>query len=1007
MAGNHPHMPADGVPSGDDDFAKVHRLIQRGGKPVDVAHAFALLGWPIGPCDHRADLPGKKRAKAPLTPKGKKDASGKKIAKTGGLWEFTTDPERVAAYWRKNPKALIGVRTGLEIKKFVLDADVEPGETVEEVLKRLADAVGPIPAGPITITQSGGMHLWFEMPDGVEVRNSAGRIRGIDWRGEGGFVVMPPSSMEDGKAYSWAVAPWEKPFPQPTPRILDFVLQRGDFAREKGKKAPASPDSGNPATGRKPQKPTSRPASSPADRRKKAAALTAFDEEISTLEGLSDDRNNQLFRSTANLAEFVAAGYLSQPTVEAALERASHTNGEVEKKGLQSVLATIASGMRTGLAKPRDLSHIDEDAARKEARRSSSSRPPEPPEPSDAPTPPQGSSRARSTSPKPEDPFPLPASTGFAWRSLDGEQWLCTAEQKMRRDKETGDDIPWTKYDRISTPFQVYAWLHIIAGTEKGTGLRIALIDPKTGELSTVDIRRSQLSGRLSGTVLERLYDAGLQIEQEKTVAQILRSMRPKKEITIVPCTGWHELPGVSEEPVFALPAGCVLGQKERPGLENELDRSVSIPAGDAMRGTLEGWSKGIAAVFADERVKHLQLGVMAGFAGPILTLAGLDSCGLVWTGMTSGGKSTAQKLAVSVWSRTEINKPGLMKSAHTTVNAVEGLLANATGTFLALDELALCDGKQIGKLIFAIASGTGKERMNSDGTMRQSRNWQTFVTLSSEQSLEKRVIDDGGVYTEGAALRILDIDVSSLDKSPKPGLFEQIELAEQNYGHAGPAFVQSLMNAGLHKRGDELRHRIIDAAQTLANGEPGAREDDTPSPSPALIRAAQPLAIVQVAAELAQEFGLLPKDADCAKAVQWAWDRFREASDRLVISPEERAIEALSLFIAQRWDVSIRAMDASRPAMREAEGWYDDKEICIPVDLLSRAAGNILPQKVLAKVLKGKGLLARTDAHHNTVRARDGKRFLRFYALSREHFASKPIEKSEPPASLTLQYKD
>jgi hypothetical protein len=902
---------------------------------------------------------------------------------------------------------MAGVPTGAASGFIVFDLDPAPGQDAAELLEQLRVRVGgKLPAALIAHTPRGGMHLMYAEPADVAIGNRANIFKAdkgagqIDVRGTGGYVIFAPSQRRgpqavrdgcDGRFYQWdeVEGPGEDfALSGMTPAMIDLIT-----GKDTSSSVPPAPE--NVATGSKAEKPASRPAGSLADRRKRAAASKAFDAEIADLTRTSSGgRNQQLNIAAMKLGQLVAAGVLSKTMVESALEAACHSNGLIKDDGLNSVRATIASGMAKGLSEPRDLSYIERDAAEKEYAPRRDARPRPPAESENA--------ASRRIAAKPEDFFSLPTCgrIGFAWHNADGMRWLCTAEQKTTRDKETGEDRIWTAHEKVSTPFQVDAWLHLIAGTEKATGLRIALIDPKTGELSTVDIRRSQLSGRLSGTVLERLYDAGLQIEQEKIVAQILRSMRPDKEIAILPCTSWHELPDMPGEPVFALPNGEILGPSKNRDIEMELDKSVAIPAADARRGSLQGWLKGIEAVFGDDRVPHLQLGTMAGFAGPVLTLAGLDSCGLVWTGLTSGGKTTAQKLAVSAWSRQEISKPGLMKSAHTTLNAVEGLLANANGTLLALDELALCDGKQIGKLIFEIASGRGKERMNSDGTMRQSRSWQTFVTLSSEQSLEKRVIDDGGVYTEGAALRILDIDVSSLDKSPKPELFQQIELIEQNYGHAGPAFVQGMMSKGLHSRGEELRRRIIDAAQTLAHGEPGEREDEA-SPSPALIRAAQPLAIVQVAAELAQEFGLIPRQADCAKVVQWAWDRFREASDRLVRTPEERAIEALSLFIAQRWDVSIRAIDASRPANREAEGWYDDDAIYIPAGLLSPAAGNILKQKPLAKILKEKGLLARTEGDHSTVRVRSGKRFLRIYALAREAFSSKPPEKPVPQSSL------
>jgi putative DNA primase/helicase len=57
-------------------------------------------------------------------------------------------------------------------------------------------------------TPGGGRHLYFALPEGEVPGNRTGLLRRVDVRGEGGYVIVPPSVRPDGKRYSWILAPW-------------------------------------------------------------------------------------------------------------------------------------------------------------------------------------------------------------------------------------------------------------------------------------------------------------------------------------------------------------------------------------------------------------------------------------------------------------------------------------------------------------------------------------------------------------------------------------------------------------------------------------------------------------------------------------------------------------------------------------------------------------------------------------------------------------------------------
>jgi hypothetical protein len=127
------------------------------------------------------------RDKRPACPNGVKDASA--------------DVEVIQRWWHTRPDCNVAVATGTISGVFAVDIDGMDGELE---LRRLESEYGALPATVEVITGN-GRHLYFKMP-GVPVRNSAGRIAaGIDVRGDGGYVVVPPSVHPGGRQYHWSV----------------------------------------------------------------------------------------------------------------------------------------------------------------------------------------------------------------------------------------------------------------------------------------------------------------------------------------------------------------------------------------------------------------------------------------------------------------------------------------------------------------------------------------------------------------------------------------------------------------------------------------------------------------------------------------------------------------------------------------------------------------------------------------------------------------------------------
>ncbi len=161
-----PHPRAMTSPGRTDEAAA--------GDMLAAALDYALAGLPVLPLD------------------------GKVPRNHGGLTNASTDPAVISEWWRRWPEANIGIRTGTESGLFVLDVDVQHGGA--GTLAELERSHGKLPR-PHVLTGGGGHHYLFAHP-GSEVRNSAGLLGpGLDTRGDGGYIVAPPSVHASGRPY--------------------------------------------------------------------------------------------------------------------------------------------------------------------------------------------------------------------------------------------------------------------------------------------------------------------------------------------------------------------------------------------------------------------------------------------------------------------------------------------------------------------------------------------------------------------------------------------------------------------------------------------------------------------------------------------------------------------------------------------------------------------------------------------------------------------------------------
>ena len=115
--------------------------------------------------------------------------AGKEPACLKGHNSATRDTAKIEAWWDENPNYNIGVSPHLS-GHWVLDID--PQNKGDETLAELETIHGLLPETTRIRTPRGGVHHWFS----GECRSTTGSVGlGIDTKGRGGYVLVPPSTV--------------------------------------------------------------------------------------------------------------------------------------------------------------------------------------------------------------------------------------------------------------------------------------------------------------------------------------------------------------------------------------------------------------------------------------------------------------------------------------------------------------------------------------------------------------------------------------------------------------------------------------------------------------------------------------------------------------------------------------------------------------------------------------------------------------------------------------------
>lgn len=280
-----------------------------------AARAYATNGVAIFPC--------RPRDKRPASPNGFHDA--------------TTDLSQIDRWWTEHPDANIGIALGVN-RLFALDVDGPDGQTH---LHQLEDTYQPLPPTYQVVTgrpEGAGRHHIYRQPADVTVGNTKLGHPQLETRGDGGYIIAPPSIHPSGTPYQ-ADGKW------------------GDIADPPGWLVALATRPADPA----PQPPVGQQWTGSGDDPAAARRLEGACGKVAM--SMKGNRNATLFWAACVAGELVAAGRIDRDRAIAMLTEAARRCGHETDDGPHTVAATISSGLTTGShspdwAQPREPLHI-------------------------------------------------------------------------------------------------------------------------------------------------------------------------------------------------------------------------------------------------------------------------------------------------------------------------------------------------------------------------------------------------------------------------------------------------------------------------------------------------------------------------------------------------------------------------------------------------------------------------------------------------------------------------
>jgi putative DNA primase/helicase len=711
---------------------------------LDAALSYAARGWRVFPCFEPVDGGCSCPDGATCVQPGKHPRTG-----AGGLHHATTDEITIREWWAQWPAASVAIATGPESGVDVLDID--PGEGGVDSFVALVQAHGEFPTTAEVRTGSGGTHFYFRS---ANLRNSQGKVgKGIDIRGDGGYVLAPPSRHASGGSYAWEekLTPAEVA-PVPAPPWLVSLAEQS---------APKAP----PLTDWRPPD---------ADGISESEAWTrlvgADDADLKGIAGRMQ-LGEPLFAAGEHEAGLWKAvcflrfrlPELTDATVLKMLEP-SIVAMDCRKHGLDRARSQLAKANAqydpSWKSRKEKFAEAIARVARQYAPQTESGR--------------EGES---------EDAEAVQvewmSAPGYAITNGDGELGVFKHAEKGALVTVASAPINVIEEgkDETGTSYVTVRWEHNGKLVEQ-TVPRVLVAGPGLLELASTGAPVTQANRGGLQTFLQAQ-------EQDAYVQQCL------KQVRVFSRSGWSR-----DFKTFVV-GDRPIGEPGRVILEGGSEsRGVFMPRGnvdDYMRLTTE----------VRDQSPLAEMAWAVGYAAPFLRLVELRSIIVSLWGESGGGKSAVQAMAVSPWGRPSDQK----NNGDASKAGLEAQMARWSDLPIWIDDTQLMRrGDAAEFLSYVIGSEMSGTRATQTGDGRKRKQWRVMAFISGERP----VMEIGGAA--GASNRTLEVGGQPLADMELARRTHQ-ELA-QNYGHTGPMLIRTLMDEFIKR--DRL-HELYDAHRDFA----------------------------------------------------------------------------------------------------------------------------------------------------------------------------------------------